>query len=62
MDKASEYRQRARECRELAQQMPNAEQRAQLLSMAEMWDNLAEDRGEMIGRHPELAKRMDEED
>lgn len=55
MKKASEYRQHARECRELAASMPSADQREQLLQMAEHWDKLAADRADLISRHPELA-------
>jgi len=55
MKKASEYRLHAKECRELAAHMESDEQRALMLQMAEHWDKLANDRVEMIGRHPELA-------
>lgn len=55
MKKASEYREHARECRALAVAMESAEQRAQLLEMAEHWEKLARDRIELINRHPELA-------
>ncbi len=54
MKKASEYLEHARECRELAKQM-QGEQRDQLLEMARTWDRLAEERAELIRRHPELA-------
>ena len=54
MKKSFEYRQHAAECRELAQSM-QGEQRDQLLTMAETWDRLAEDRETLIRRHPELA-------
>jgi hypothetical protein len=55
MKKASEYRQHARECRQLAAKMESDLQRAQLLQMAEHWDKLAADRLDLIDRHPELA-------
>ncbi len=55
MKKASEYREHARECRELAAAMESVEQRAQLLEMADHWDKLAKDRLALINRHPELA-------
>lgn len=55
MKKASDYRQHARECRELASQMESAEQRAQMLEMAEHWEKLASDRVALISNHPELA-------
>ena len=54
MKKASEYREHAVECRTLAAQM-QGDQRKQLLEMARTWDKLAEDRSDLIRRHPELA-------
>ena len=54
MKKASEYRQHAAECRALANQM-QGQQREQLLEMARTWDKLAEDRSNLIRRHPEVA-------
>jgi hypothetical protein len=62
MKKASEYRQHARECRELAAKMGGKEGREQLLSMAEHWDRLAQDRIELITKHPELAKAGEHEE
>jgi hypothetical protein len=56
MKKASEYRQHAKECRELASHMDVAEQRKQMLEMAEHWERLAADRAALIERHPELAR------
>ena len=53
MKKASEYRQHASECRQLAQAMQGA-QRDQLLEMAATWDRLADERVELIAHHPEL--------
>ena len=44
MKKASEYRQHANECRNLAKQVRDAAQRKQLLEMAKTWDALAVDR------------------
>jgi hypothetical protein len=52
--KASEYRQHAIECRNLASGMEGA-QRDQLLEMAATWDRLAFERSELVTRHPELA-------
>jgi len=52
--KASEYRQHAIECRQLALGVQGA-QREQLIEMAETWDRLADERAELIRRHPELA-------
>ena len=55
MTKASEYRQHAAECRALAQSMEHGEQRNQLLEMALTWDKLADDRSDLVRRHPGLA-------
>jgi hypothetical protein len=55
MKKASEYRQHAKECRDLAGQMESAEQRAMMLQMADHWEKLADDRMALIEKHPELA-------
>jgi hypothetical protein len=55
MKKASEYRQHAQECRNLARHMPDGEQRKQLLEMAATWENLARERSDLVRRHPELA-------
>ena len=55
MKKASEYRLHAEECRQLASRMDSGEQRDQLLTMAHTWDRLAEERSELVLRHPELA-------
>ncbi|RAK62472.1 hypothetical protein [Phenylobacterium kunshanense] len=54
MKKASEYREHARECRVLAAQMDSADQRDQLLQMAAHWDALADDRADLVEKHPEL--------
>jgi hypothetical protein len=56
MKKASEYCEHAKECRDLAAKMENAAQKAQLLSMAETWEGLAQDRKRFVERHPELTK------
>ena len=55
MKKASEYRQHAEECRALARGVAAGPQREQLLDMAHTWDKLAEERADLIRRHPELA-------
>jgi hypothetical protein len=55
MRKASEYRQHAQECRDLAAKMDRDANREQLLSMAEHWDKLADDRLMLIAKHPDLA-------
>ena len=54
MKTAAEYRKHADECRVLAKQMPEGEQRNQLLEMARTWDNLAKEREQLVLRHPEL--------
>ena len=38
----------------LARQMPEGEQRNQLLEMARTWENLADTREELVRNHPEL--------
>lgn len=55
MKKASEYRQHADECRTLAGRMDSGEHRDQLLEMAATWDKLADERSEMVKRHPEVS-------
>lgn len=55
MKKASEYRQHAQECRDLAKQMPEGDKRNQLLEMARTWENLADERSDLVRRHPELG-------
>lgn len=62
MKKASEYRQHARECRDLAATMPTQDQRGQLLQMAEHWEKLAADRLALIERHPEIAHAGEHEE
>jgi hypothetical protein len=52
MKKASEYREHARECRKLASQMGAS--REVLLRMAAHWEQLADDRADLLRRHPEL--------
>jgi hypothetical protein len=54
MKTAAEYRKHADECRVLAKQVPEGEQRNQLLEMAKTWDNLAADREKLVRNHPEL--------
>jgi hypothetical protein len=49
MKKASEYRQHAADCITLAKAMSRADQRDQLLNMANTWLSLAEDRERMLG-------------
>ena len=56
MKKASEYRSHAEECRQLAGIM-EGEQKQQLLEMAATWERLAQERADLVRRHPELALR-----
>jgi hypothetical protein len=44
MKKTSEYRKHAQECRAMAQNARNAEEREQLLKMAEAWERFAVER------------------
>lgn len=57
MQKSDEYRQHADECRALARKAQNEEQRAQLLKMAEAWENFAAERERTIGS--KLNKKQD---
>ena len=43
MKQAKEYRQHAAECRKLAQNARNAQERKQLTEMAAAWERMAED-------------------
>ncbi|WP_414476265.1 hypothetical protein [Microvirga sp. M2] len=54
MKTAAEYRNHAEECRVLARQMPEGEQRDQLLEMARTWDNLSQTREGLVRNHPDL--------
>ncbi|MCR5879410.1 hypothetical protein [Phenylobacterium sp. J367] len=62
MKKASEYRQHAQECRNLAAAMDVPEQREQLLEMAQHWETLAADRAALVAKHPELALKGEREE
>jgi hypothetical protein len=48
VQKAREYRQHAKECRDLAKQMRPGQQREQLLAMAHTWEALATERETMV--------------
>jgi 2-oxo-4-hydroxy-4-carboxy--5-ureidoimidazoline (OHCU) decarboxylase len=50
-----EYRKHADECRALAARMVLPEQQKQLLEMAAVWEQLAEERSDLLRDHPELA-------
>ncbi|MGE5565355.1 MAG: hypothetical protein ACM3YN_04240 [Parcubacteria group bacterium] len=62
MKKASEYRQHADECRQLAARMEVGEHRDQLLEMASTWDKLAAERSDLVRRHPEMALHGEHEE
>ena len=48
MNKVSDYRHHAQECRVLARNAPNEEQRTQLLKMAEAWEAFAAEHERMV--------------
>ena len=52
MNKSREYRDHAEECRALARNAQNEEQRRQLLELAESWGSLALEREQRAERHP----------
>ena len=53
MQKANDYLKHANECRALAKQMENGQQRDQLLKMAETWEVLAAERRRTLRNTPE---------
>jgi hypothetical protein len=55
LKKASEYRQNAAECRQLAAGVKGI-QRDQLLEMAATWEQLAADRSDLVQRYPEFGQ------
>jgi hypothetical protein len=64
MDKVQQYRQRAGECRTMAAMAPNADIREHYLQLANVWDQLADERLAFFvqkeGRHDERRKKADE--
>jgi hypothetical protein len=62
MKNASEYRQHAQECRELAKQMPSGAQREQLLEMARTWDRLADERSALVRRKTEVGRDVERDE
>jgi hypothetical protein len=56
MKKASEYREHANQCRMLARNAQNEDQRKQLEEMAQTWERLAQDRERMLAEQAELDK------
>ena len=58
LKKASEYRQNAAECRQLAAGVQGI-QRDQLLEMAETWEQLAAERYDLVRRYPDLGQDIE---
>jgi hypothetical protein len=58
VDKATQYREHAKECRRLAGQASAGEHYAQLLQLAETWEKLADDRDRMLDRPFGLTKHL----
>jgi hypothetical protein len=58
MKKASDYRKHAEECRALAKGMKQAEQREQLLAMAQTWERLADQRDITSRNEAEMASQQ----
>jgi len=56
LKKASEYKEHAKECRQLARTAVSPEHKAMLEQMAQTWESLARDRLERIAR----ARRISE--
>ena len=55
MQKLDEYKQHADECRQLANQSSNEQNRQQLLVMAERWEQMAKDRAKLLERQQRIA-------
>ena len=53
--KASDYRQHAQYCRDLAKHTPPGEPREELLEIAKTWETLAFEKPEWVQQHLELA-------
>jgi hypothetical protein len=56
MRKTSEYRHHAEECRKLAAKMKTGDQRDHMLKIAKVWDQLAEERNDILCKHPQLGQ------
>jgi hypothetical protein len=54
MKKAEDYRQHARECRQMANRSCSPEQKQMLRKMADIWDFLAVDREAQVARQERL--------
>jgi hypothetical protein len=55
MRKVEDYKKHAEECRTMARNTVNEEQRQGLLQMAETWDGLAEDRIAQLARQRRIG-------
>jgi hypothetical protein len=51
-----EYRRHEEECRKLAAKMQTGDQRDHILKIAKVWDQLAEERAEMVCKYPHLVQ------
>jgi len=58
--KASEYRQHAEECRQMAKGLKNEDQLAQLMEMAETWERLAKEREEQARKQTKAPRSKDQ--
>lgn len=54
MQKASQYHQRAKECRELASRTAKPEHKSMLEGMAETWERLAVQREALVARRARI--------
>jgi hypothetical protein len=59
--KASDYRQHAQTCRDLAKHPPPGEPREQLLEIAQIWDRLALERSDRSHPEPARGEHQDED-
>jgi hypothetical protein len=55
MEKVSEYRHNAAECRKLAAGIQSPEHKAMLAKMAETWETLAKEREKLISRQHRIS-------
>jgi hypothetical protein len=55
MRKASEYHLRAEECRGLASRAENPDHKSMLVTMAETWETLAQQREALVARKERIA-------
>ena len=57
---SSDYHRHAEECRALAARMLTCEQREQLMNVAVVWERLAENRSDLVRKHPEREQALDD--